>query len=272
MSSISLGHDNKPPAVSLAILSVLTISKTLVAIRSLNLFLVRGFKVSFFRAIIVCSCGKLPESFWYLVLENRATHAPWDDMSWNIKSSNNCRDSIKLQNEMRPYSSLIEFANSSRSILEMNWEPEIECNHFLENFHRKRLLVAGWSFRAQVKVRNVRTGSDDSIYDTSIIKVADILCRKCPYYVAYTFDWLCQYESLHTRGHWRLDLFKVLPRFPNVSTGSNDSICDTSIIEVADMDCVWYDKSCTPPQKVRKGQKSKHKYWHTTAPWRTVPS
>jgi hypothetical protein len=32
----------------------------------------------------------------------------------------------------------------------------------------------------------VRTGSDDSIYDTSIIEVVDILRGNSPYYVAYT--------------------------------------------------------------------------------------
>ncbi len=52
-----------------------------------------------------------------------------------------------------------------------------------------------------------------------------------------TFDWLREYESLRTRGHWRLDLFKVLPRFPYVRTGSDDSIYNTSIIEVADILC-----------------------------------
>ncbi len=54
---------------------------------------------------------------------------------------------------------------------------------------------------------------------------------------AITFDWLQEYESLRTRGHWRLDLFKVLPRFPYVRTGSDDSIYDTSIIEVVDIRC-----------------------------------
>ncbi len=54
---------------------------------------------------------------------------------------------------------------------------------------------------------------------------------------AITFDWLREYESLRTWGHWRLDLFKVLPRFPYVCTGSNDSIYDTSIIKVADILC-----------------------------------
>jgi hypothetical protein len=54
---------------------------------------------------------------------------------------------------------------------------------------------------------------------------------------AITFDWLREYESLHTRGHCRLDLFKVLPRFLYVRTGSDDSIYDTSIIEVADIPC-----------------------------------
>ncbi len=44
---------------------------------------------------------------------------------------------------------------------------------------------------------------------------------------AITFDWLWEYESLRKQGHWQLDLFKVLPRFPYVRTGSDDSIYDT---------------------------------------------
>ena len=36
----------------------------------------------------------------------------------------------------------------------------------------------------------VRTGSNDSIYDTSIIEVADIPRRNSPYYVAYTRTWI----------------------------------------------------------------------------------
>ncbi len=54
---------------------------------------------------------------------------------------------------------------------------------------------------------------------------------------AITLDWLREYESLRARGHWRLDLFKVLPRFLYVRTGSDDSIYNTSIIEVADILC-----------------------------------
>ncbi len=54
---------------------------------------------------------------------------------------------------------------------------------------------------------------------------------------AITFDWLREYESLRTRGRWRLDLLKDLPRFPYVRTGSNDSIYDTSIIKVVDIPC-----------------------------------
>ncbi len=43
--------------------------------------------------------------------------------------------------------------------------------------------------------------------------------------------------SVYVRKATRLDLFKVLPRFPYVRMGSNDSIYDTSIIEVADIPC-----------------------------------
>jgi hypothetical protein len=52
---------------------------------------------------------------------------------------------------------------------------------------------------------------------------------------AITFDWLREYKSLRTQGHWRLDLLEVLPRFPFVRTSSDDSIYDTSIIEVVDI-------------------------------------
>ena len=59
----------------------------------------------------------------------------------------------------------------------------------------------GWIFlRSYLDFSYVRTGSDDSIYDTSIIEVVDIPCRNSPYYVAYTrtlifepsvyFEWL----------------------------------------------------------------------------------
>jgi hypothetical protein len=34
------------------------------------------------------------------------------------------------------------------------------------------------------------TDSDESIYDTSIIKVVDVPCRNSPYYVAYTHTWI----------------------------------------------------------------------------------
>ena len=37
------------------------------------------------------------------------------------------------------------------------------------------------------------------------------------------------------RDHWRLDLLEVLPRFPYVCTGSDDSVYNTSIIEVVDI-------------------------------------
>ena len=44
----------------------------------------------------------------------------------------------------------------------------------------------GWIFlKVLPRFPYVRTGSDDSIYDTSIIKVADIPRRNSPYYVAY---------------------------------------------------------------------------------------
>ena len=50
-----------------------------------------------------------------------------------------------------------------------------------------------------------------------------------------TFEWLRLYESLRTRATDGWILFKVLPRFPYVRTGSDDSIYDTSIAEVVDI-------------------------------------
>ncbi len=46
--------------------------------------------------------------------------------------------------------------------------------------------------RSYLDFSYVRTGSDDSIYDTSIIKVVDIPCRNSPYYVAYTRTWILE--------------------------------------------------------------------------------
>ena len=48
-------------------------------------------------------------------------------------------------------------------------------------------------------------------------------------------EWLRQYESLRTQDCWRLDLFKVLPRFPYVRADSCEFIYDTSINEVVDV-------------------------------------
>ncbi len=48
-----------------------------------------------------------------------------------------------------------------------------------------------WIFlRSYLDFSYVRTGSNDSIYDTSIIEVVDILCRKSPYYLVYTGTWI----------------------------------------------------------------------------------
>jgi hypothetical protein len=54
---------------------------------------------------------------------------------------------------------------------------------------------------------------------------------------AITFDWLQEYKSLRTPRPLTVGSFKVLPRFPYVHTCSNDSIYDTSIIEVVDIPC-----------------------------------
>ncbi len=54
-----------------------------------------------------------------------------------------------------------------------------------------RKATDGWIFlRSYLDFSYVRTGSDDSIYDTSITEVVDILCRDSPYYVAYARTWI----------------------------------------------------------------------------------
>ncbi len=50
-----------------------------------------------------------------------------------------------------------------------------------------RRAADDWIFlRSYLGFFYVRTDSDESIYDTSIIKVVDIPCRNSLYYVAYT--------------------------------------------------------------------------------------
>ncbi len=59
----------------------------------------------------------------------------------------------------------------------------------------------GWIFlRSYLDSFYVRTGSDDSIYDTSIIEVVDIPCRNSPYYVAYTGTWILE-PSVYLSGY-----------------------------------------------------------------------
>ena len=49
----------------------------------------------------------------------------------------------------------------------------------------------GWIFlRSYLGFSYVRTDSDESIYDTSIIKVLDILHRNSPYFLAYAPTWI----------------------------------------------------------------------------------
>ncbi len=51
----------------------------------------------------------------------------------------------------------------------------------------------GWIFlRSNLGFSYVRTGSDESIYDTSIIEVVDIPCRNSPYYMAYLRTWILE--------------------------------------------------------------------------------
>jgi hypothetical protein len=51
----------------------------------------------------------------------------------------------------------------------------------------------GWILlRSYLGFYYVRTGSYESICDTSITKVVVILCRNSPYYVAYTGAWILE--------------------------------------------------------------------------------
>jgi hypothetical protein len=60
----------------------------------------------------------------------------------------------------------------------------------------------GWIFlRSYLDFSYVFTGYDDSIYDTSIIKVVDIPCRNSPYYVAYTRTWIFE-PSVYIKWLW----------------------------------------------------------------------
>ncbi len=55
-----------------------------------------------------------------------------------------------------------------------------------------RKATDGWIFfRSYLDFSYVRTGSDDSIYDTSITKVVNTPCRNSPYYLAYMLLPLC---------------------------------------------------------------------------------
>ena len=60
----------------------------------------------------------------------------------------------------------------------------------------------GWIFlRSYLDFSYVRTGSDENIYDTSIIEVVDIPCRNSPYYVAYTRAWILE-PSVYIEWLW----------------------------------------------------------------------
>ncbi len=60
----------------------------------------------------------------------------------------------------------------------------------------------GWIFlRSYLDFSYVCTGSDDSIYDTSIIEVVDIPCRNSPYYVGYTHTWIFE-PSVYIEWLW----------------------------------------------------------------------
>ncbi len=65
-----------------------------------------------------------------------------------------------------------------------------------------REATDGWIFlRSYLDFSYVHTGSDDSIYDTSIIEVVDIPCRNSPYYVVYTRTWIFE-PSVYIEWLW----------------------------------------------------------------------
>ena len=64
-----------------------------------------------------------------------------------------------------------------------------------------RKATDSWIFlRSYLDFSYVRTGSNDSIYDTSITEVVDIPCRNSPYYVAYTRTWIFE-PSVYLSGY-----------------------------------------------------------------------
>ncbi len=63
-----------------------------------------------------------------------------------------------------------------------------------------RKATDGWIFlKVLPRFPYVCTGSDDSIYDTSIIEVAEIPRRNSPYYVVYTRTWIFE-QSVYLSG------------------------------------------------------------------------
>jgi hypothetical protein len=62
-------------------------------------------------------------------------------------------------------------------------------------------VADGWIFlKSYLGFFYVRTGSDECIYDTSIIEVVDIPSRNSPYCVAYTGTWIFE-PSVYLSGY-----------------------------------------------------------------------
>ncbi len=65
-----------------------------------------------------------------------------------------------------------------------------------------REATDGWIFLwSYLDFSYVRTGSNDSIYDTSIIEVVDIPCRNSPYYMGYSLTWIFE-PSVYIEWLW----------------------------------------------------------------------
>jgi hypothetical protein len=88
----------------------------------------------------------------------------------------------------------------------------------------------GWIFlRSYLGFCYVRTDSNESIYNTSIIKVVDILCRNSPYYVAYMLLPICT-KFCYANGDSPYAIFwAFLPvRIRGVPVCVPGSVCDVS--------------------------------------------
>ncbi len=114
-----------------------------------------------------------------------------------------------------------------------------------------RKATDGWIFyRSYLDFSYVRTGSDDSIYDTSITAVVDIPCRNSPCYVGYTCTWISK-PSVYLSGYeikWRAcviaysgdELFSELRHFSWDIDPANTMACNRKMSVGPFL--LWYSK------------------------------